>query len=346
MNQLPAHYRESIKQQRKMTPSISCVVPAYNEAGNLPALLEQLTKQLAALTNAWEILVVDDGSGDDTFAVMLGWTRVPGIRFIKLSRNFGKEAALTAGITRAVGEVVILIDADLQHPVTLIPQMLEQWRQGYDCAYAVRESREEESLVKRLGTLLLYKLMNAGGHFKLPINAGDYRLMDRSMVTALLALPERNRFMKGLYAWVGFNAVAVPFTPSQRAAGKSSFSLRRLSSLGLTGLTAFSYLPLRIWSGIGAVIAMLALAYGAYVIVETLIIGNDLPGWPTVVAGIMFFNGILLLSIGILGEYVGRIYEEVKQRPLYIIADEIGTSQIPSNDTSAALTDATTNTPA
>ncbi len=335
MTQLPDHYRDSIKQQRTATPSISCVVPAYNEAANLPTLLEILSKQLQELTNAWEIIVVDDGSSDATFGVMLGWTRVPGVRFIKLSRNFGKEAALTAGITRAVGDVVILIDADMQHPITLIPQMLAQWQQGYDCAYAVRESREEESLVKRLGTALLYKLMNAGGHFKLPINAGDYRLMDRSMVTALLALPERNRFMKGLYAWVGFNAVAVPFTPHQRAAGKSSFSLRRLSSLGLTGLTAFSYLPLRIWSGVGAVVAMLAFAYGAYVTVEKLLFGNNLPGWPTVVAGIMFFNGIMLLSIGILGEYVGRIYEEVKQRPLYIISGEIGTGHITLHDSAA-----------
>ncbi len=338
MNQLPDHYRDIIKQQRQATPSISCVVPAYNEAANLPAMLEQLSKQLQELTGAWEIIVVDDGSSDATFGVMLGWTRVPGVRFVKLSRNFGKEAALTAGIARTVGDVVILIDADLQHPIALIPQMLEQWRQGYDCAYAVRESREEESLLKRMGTALLYKMMNAGGHFKLPVNAGDYRLMDRSMVTALLTMPERNRFMKGLYAWVGFNAVAVPFTPSQRIAGTSSFSLRRLSSLGLTGLTAFSYLPLRIWSGVGAVIAMVAFAYGAYITIETLLIGNDLPGWPTVVAGIMFFNGIMLLSIGILGEYVGRIFEEVKQRPLYIIAGEIGTGQIPPKDPLATNT--------
>jgi glycosyltransferase involved in cell wall biosynthesis len=330
MNASPEQYREQLQPQRTAPPSMSCVVPAYNEAGNLPTLLSQLTAQLAALTPRWEIIVVDDGSSDATFGVMIGLTRTDGIRYVRLSRNFGKEAALTAGIARAQGQVVILIDADLQHPVALIPTMLEQWRQGYDCVYAVRQSRHEESFIKRFGTRLLYLLMNAGSKMRVPENAGDYRLLDRAAVDALLALPERNRFMKGLYAWVGFNATGVPFTPEARAAGKSHFSLRRLSSLGLTGLTAFSYLPLRVWSGVGVIIALLAFAYGTYVTIEKLIYGNDVPGWPTVVAAIMFFNGILLLSIGILGEYIGRIYEEVKQRPLYVIAGEFGNTQIRS----------------
>ncbi|MBI3563220.1 MAG: glycosyltransferase family 2 protein [Gammaproteobacteria bacterium] len=328
-------YRDSIKQQRGAAPSISCVVPAYNEAGNLPSLLQQLSAQLIELSHAWEIVVVDDGSSDATFAVMLEWTRLVGIRYLRLSRNFGKEAALTAGIQRAVGEVVILIDADLQHPVSLIPRMLEQWRAGYDCAYAVRATRHEESKLKRLGTAVLYKLLNIGGELKIPVNAGDYRLLDRRVVNALLALPERNRFMKGLYAWVGFNAIAVPFTPLQRASGKSSFSYRRLSRLGLTGLTAFSYLPLRIWSGVGAVVALIAFAYGTYISLDHLLFGNPVPGWTTLVAATMFFNGILLLSIGILGEYIGRIFEEVKRRPLYIVAGEIGTGHIQAATASA-----------
>jgi len=328
MTTLPENYRDLVSKSRTRAPTISCVVPAFNEAGNLPDLLKQLSAQLTDCAAAWEIIVIDDGSTDHTFSTMLPWTRLEGIRYIKLSRNFGKEAALTAGIERSLGDVVILLDADLQHPVSLIPAMLKEWFAGYDCAYAVRRSRQTETLTKRLGTAVLFQIMNAGSAVKIPVDAGDFRLLDRAVVNALLALPERNRFMKGLYAWVGFNAIAVPYTPDPRVSGKSSFSFTRLAKLGLTGLTAFSNLPLRIWGGIGALIALAAFAYGTFISISYLFFTNDVPGWTTLVAGLMFFSGIQLLSIGILGEYIGRIFEEVKRRPLYIIASESGTGHI------------------
>jgi len=313
---------------RPARPSLSCVVPAYNEAANLGLLLHHLTRQLAALTERWEVIVVDDGSSDATAQVMLPWLVHPGVRYLRLSRNFGKEAALTAGIDRAVGEVVLLMDADLQHPASLIPQMLATWAGGADMVCATRESRSDEGLVKRIGTALFYLLVNRGAAVKVPIDAGDFRLMDRCVVDALRQLPERNRFMKGLYAWVGFQTVAIPYVPLARHAGRSSFSFRRLVRLAFTGVTSFTNAPLRWWSGIGAVIALVALAYGVWIVVEHAIYGVDVPGWATVVASMMFLSGVQLLSIGMLGEYVGRIFDEVKQRPVYLVGGEAGRGRI------------------
>lgn len=309
-------------------PSISCVVPAYNEAANLGPLLHALTPQLAALTDRWEVLVVDDGSTDATAHVLLPWLARTGVRYLRLSRNFGKEAALTAGIDRAQGDVVVLMDADLQHPPAMLPQMLGAWLAGADMVCAARASRTDEGRVKRLGTALFYALLNRGAAVKLPVDAGDFRLMDRCVVDALRALPERNRFMKGLYAWVGFQTVVVPYTPLARHSGASSFSLRRLVRLAFTGITSFSNAPLRWWSGIGAAIAVAALGYGCWIVIERVIYGVDVPGWATVVAGMMFLSGVQLLSIGMLGEYVGRIFDEVKQRPVYLVGVEAGRGAI------------------
>jgi glycosyltransferase involved in cell wall biosynthesis len=304
--------------------SISCVVPAYNEAANLPALLRLLTAQLQGLVRRWEVIVVDDGSRDDTAAAIAPWLQAPGVRYLRLSRNFGKEAALSAGLEHAQGDVVVLMDADLQHPPALIPQMLQSWAAGVDMVCAVRSTRSDEGLVKRLGTRWFYRLVNAGSHVHIPADAGDFRLMDRKVVNALVAMPERNRFLKGLYAWVGFRTELLPYVPDERAAGASSFSLWRLARLAATGLTAFSTLPLRVWSGLGALVAFGALAYGCFIVVEHFITGHDVPGWATLVAGTMFFSGVQLLSIGIVGEYVGRIFEEVKHRPLYLVGEALG----------------------
>ncbi len=307
---------------RRHEPMVSVVMPAYNEAANLPATLGLVRAALRRLSEHWEILVVDDGSVDATPALMQAPS--DGVRCLRLSRNFGKEAALTAGLARARGEVVVLMDADGQHPVDLLPAMLQAWRDGADSVCAVREDRADESWLKRAGTRCFYRLVNAGAPVRIPENAGDYRLMDRCVVDALNALPERTRFMKGLCAWVGFATVTLPYTPLPRAQGRSRFSTRRLARLALTGITGFTTLPLRLWSAAGGGIALLALAYGVWIVVEHLVQGHPVPGWPTLVAGMMFFSGVQLLSIGVLGEYVGRIFDEVKQRPVYLVSHDTG----------------------
>jgi glycosyltransferase involved in cell wall biosynthesis len=325
---------------RNPRPSMSCVVPAFNESDNLPALLSSLTAQLDQLTERWEVIVIDDGSRDGTPAAMAPWLLRPGVRYVRLSRNFGKEAALTAGIDRAVGEVVLLMDADLQHPATLVPEMLAAWVQGADMVCAARASRADESLAKRLGTAVFYALVNRNSNVHIPVDAGDFRLMDRRVADALKALPERNRFMKGLYAWVGFRSVIIPYIPHERFAGTSTFSTRRLARLAFTGVTSFTNAPLRLWSALGAGIATIALAYGCWIVIDHFVFGVNVPGWATLVAGTMFLSGVQLLSIGILGEYVGRIFDEVKQRPVYVVSMEAGqgamVARIPTSQLSQA----------
>lgn len=300
---------------------LSCVVPAYNEQDNLRDFINALIPAVQALTSDFEIIIVNDGSRDATHdvAMQLVTQGLP-VRYLALSRNFGKEAALSAGIDHARGNAVLLIDADFQHPLEMLPEMHALWQGGYEMIYGVIADRGAESGAKRLGTNLFYTLMNSGNGVKVPPNAGDFRWMDRKVVDALRALPERNRFMKGLYAWVGFKTAALPFVPKDRTAGQSSFNLKRLGALALLGLTSFTTLPLRVWSVIGGAVALLALAYGLWITLDTLLFGADLAGWPTLAAGIMLFSGVQLMSIGILGEYIGRIYDEVKQRPTYLIA--------------------------
>lgn len=309
-------------------PSLSCVVPAFNEAANLPRLLEVLTAVLRERGAPWEVLVVDDGSRDATPEAMRPWVVVPGVRYLRLSRNFGKEAALSAGLQQARGDVVVLMDADLQHPPSFIAPMLERWAAGADMVVAVRATRADESWLKRLGTRWFYRIVNAGSHVPIPPDAGDFRLLDRRVVDALVALPERNRFLKGLYAWVGFRTVTMPYQPAPRAEGRSSFSFGRLARLAITGVTSFSNLPLRLWSAVGALVALAALVYGVWVVVEHFVEGHPVPGYATLVASIMFFSGVQLLSIGILGEYVGRIFDEVKQRPVFLVGEQAGESLI------------------
>ncbi len=318
---------------------LSCVVPAHNEAGHLAEFLQALHACAAALTPDFEILVINDGSSDATREVALAQAQALGVRYLEFSRNFGKEAALSAGIDHARGNVVLLIDADFQHPLELVPRMVDLWRNGYEMIYGVIADRAAESSLKRLGTNVFYRLMNWGASVKIPRNAGDFRLMDRKVVDALKALPERNRFMKGLYAWVGFATVALPFVPAERFSGESSFSLRRLGALALLGLTSFTTLPLRFWSVAGACISLLAMGYGAWITISTLLFGNAVGGWPTLAASVMLFSGVQLLSIGILGEYIGRIYEETKRRPVYLLAHDedhspLATGAVPSSPSS------------
>lgn len=307
------------------SPSISCVVPAFNEARSLAALIDSILQTLARLSEQVELIVVDDGSRDNTASVMQDLcSTYPQVVYLKLSRNFGKEPALTAGIEAARGDVVILMDGDGQHPVSLVPDMLAKWREGSDVVYAVRRTRADQSGLQIKLTAWFYKLVNLGNRVQIPANAGDFRLMDRKVVEALKRLTERNRFMKGLYAWVGFNSTAIDYEPLPRTDGKSNFGLRGSLALAFTGILAFSIAPLRALTLTGFMLSVLALGYGVWVVGEYFITGIAVPGYATIVVGMMFFSGIQLLSIGILAEYVGRIYEEVKQRPNYLISQRTG----------------------
>jgi glycosyltransferase involved in cell wall biosynthesis len=309
---------------RSRPPRISCVVPCRNEADNLEQLLPLLTDTLDSIAAEWELILVDDGSTDRTPVVMAAWARQPGIRVLQLSRNFGKEAALTAGLQAGRGDVVVMMDADLQHPPALLPQLLARWRAGADVVYAVRAHRRDETAFKRLGAHWFYALINAADRFTVPPDAGDFRLMDRVAVDALLALPERNRFMKGLYAWVGFDAVALPYVPPPRASGRSHFGLWRLMRLSLDGLTSFTTWPLRAVSVLGFALALPGFVYGCYLCISYLLFGNPVSGWTTTVVLLLFLLGVQMVSLGVVGEYVGRIFEEVKGRPLFIVRRELG----------------------
>lgn len=301
---------------------------------NLEQLLPRLCRVLSDCSDGFEIIVVDDGSRDGTAALLDRWCERSPVVGIRLSRNFGKEAALTAGLEVAQGDVVVMIDADFQHPPELIARFVHHWRAGADMVYAQRIDRAGESGVKRAGARWFYRLMNTSDRFELPAGAGDFRLLDRQVVDALLALPERNRFMKGLYAWVGFEAVAIPYSPGERLQGRSRYSLLRLAKLAVDGLTAFTTWPLRAAGVVGSVLSLLAFAYGAYLTVTYLIEGHPVEGWTTIVVGMMLFAGLQLLSLGMLGEYIGRIFEEVKHRPLFIVKRRTGQG-LPARDRAA-----------
>lgn len=306
---------------RNTPPVLSVVVPAYNEAGALASTLDMIARHLAALVPHYEIVVVDDGSRDATAQIAADSAQRLPVTLVRFSRNFGKEAAISAGLQHARGDVVVCMDADGQHSADLLGTMLAHWREGWDMVYAVRADRAQQGLFNQIGSKLFYRMMNMGGRLDIPPNAGDFRLMDRRVVDALLALPERQRFMKGMYAWVGFRSIGIPYTPLPRAAGETTFNRLNLMRLAWTGLTSFSVLPLRMASLIGLLLSSIAFAYGLYIVVEKMLLGIDVPGWPTVVVSIMFFSGVQLLFIGVLGEYLARVYEEVKGRPPYVVAE-------------------------
>jgi glycosyltransferase involved in cell wall biosynthesis len=310
-------------------PSISCVLPCRNEAENLDKLLPRLIEVVSRLAHEWEIIVVDDGSTDLTPLSLVRWSQVHGVRALMLSRNFGKEAALTAGLEAASGQVIVTMDADLQHEPEWIERMLEHWQQGADVAYMVRECRRDEAAFKRWGSRLFYRLINASHRFEVPAGAGDFRLMDRRVVAALLSLPERNRFMKGLYAWVGFHTVPVVYRPAQRAHGSSHYSPLRLISLSLDGLTAFTTWPLRAISLTGLALTAMAIIAAGYEAFDWYWLGRATATWPAVATALTMFCGVQLFAVGIVGEYVGRIFEEAKGRPLFVVKREFGAGIAP-----------------
>jgi len=299
--------------------SVSVVLPVLNEADSLASLLPRIAHVLVQCHVDWEIVVVDDGGTDHLAQIVAQFEQQRcNVQLVRLSRNFGKEAALTAGLHAARGDAVICMDGDGQHPPDMIARMIAQWRAGYDMVVGVQRVRSESGLIV-MCKKAFYRFLQSGERFSIPANAGDFRLMDRRVVTALLQLPERTRFMKGLYAWIGFRSAVEPFDAEHRTAGASKFRFRQLVELASMGITSFSMKPLRMVSLIGVLISIASLAYGLYVLIETLLVGNPVSGWATLASGITLLSGIQLVCLGVIAEYLGRVFEEAKQRPLYIV---------------------------
>ena len=306
-----------------MGPELSIVSPFYNEEKGIALFFETLIPIIESEVSDYEIICIDDGSIDSTYKLLKEWhARNEKIKVLKLSRNFGKEAALTAGLDYASGKAVIPLDTDLQDPPQLIPQMLKKWREGYKVVEMTRCSRDE-GFLKNTTASWFYKLINACSEIPISGNTGDFRLMDRKVVDAIKQLPERNRFMKGILAWPGFEKTIIYFARPERAAGIPKQNYKKLFGLAFNGLFAFSMLPIRIWATVGFFISFISLLYGIIIISRTLFLGRDVPGYASIVTIVLFLGGIQLISLGVMGEYIGRIYNETKQRPIYIIEEEI-----------------------
>ena len=306
-------------------PLISIVAPCYNESETVDLFLDAIDKVIDNAEFDSEIVFVDDGSRDDT---RLRLTKIASrrddVRVVILSRNFGKEAALTAGVDHAKGDAVIVMDVDLQDPPELIVDFVRKWRDGFDVVYAAREDRQSDTAAKRATANGFYRLFNKISAIKIPENAGDYRLMDRRVVEQVKLLPERSRFMKGLFAWVGFQSIGVPYTRPARAAGDTKFNFWKLWNFAIDGFTSFSTAPLRVWTYFGGVVAVLSIVYALFIITRTAILGIDVPGYASLLVFILFFGSIQMISVGILGEYIARLFAEVKQRPIYIVDETLG----------------------
>jgi glycosyltransferase involved in cell wall biosynthesis len=317
-------------------PLISVIVPVKDEEDAILPFVQRVGGVLDALREpdgraaVWEIIFIDDGSSDATLAAILtAHDADPHITGLSLSRNFGKEAALSAGLDNAHGRTVIPIDVDLQDPPEMIGEMIDRWREGYDVVYGVRRNRMTDSLPKRLTADLYYRAHNWLSMDKIPEHAGDFRLLDRKVVEVIKRMPERNRFMKGLFAWSGFRQTAVEYDRAERAVGTTKFNYWKLWTLAIDGITSASTAPLRVWSYIGALIALFALFYAVFLLVRTLLFGVDVAGYPSMMVAILFLGGVQLLSLGVLGEYVGRILVETKHRPIYIVREWIGIKEQP-----------------
>ena len=310
-------------------PELTIIVPVKDEQDAIGIFVTRVRTILESLddpaSSAFEILFVDDGSSDGSLAaIRLAHSADPRIRGLSLSRNFGKEAALSAGLDHARGRAVVPMDVDLQDPPEALVGMVAKWREGYDIVYGVRDNRDSDSFPKRLTADLYYRAHNWLSENKIPEHAGDFRLLDRKVVDVIRLMPERNRFMKGLFAWAGFRSASVTYTRAARTVGTTKFRYWRLWTLAIDGITSASTVPLRIWSYLGGVVALGALGYAVYIVIRTLTTTIEVPGYASMMVAILFLGGLQLLSLGILGEYVGRILIETKHRPLYVIRDTIG----------------------
>jgi polyisoprenyl-phosphate glycosyltransferase len=306
-------------------PTLSVIVPGLNEERAIPPLIERLQPVLDRLDLDWDVIFVDDGSSDGTMALLHQLNaRDPRFKAVSLSRNFGKEIAAAAGLAYATGDAAVLMDADLQHPPELIADFVLHWRQGADMVYGRRIDRDADGLMHRMAARIFYSLFERLSGTTLPAGAGDFRLFSRKAIDAMNRMGERVRFNKGLYAWMGFRTVGVPFSVPPRATGRSRWRPGRLTRFALDGLASFSTVPLRVWSYLGLLISAFAFCYAMVILLKTLVYGVDVPGFPSLIISVMFFAGVQLISLGVLGEYLGRMYEEVKGRPLFLVAEELG----------------------
>ena len=315
---------------------LSIVVPIFDEATVLLAFHARLIRALSALPLRSEILYVNDGSTDDTLRTIRSFAANDDrVAIIDLSRNFGKEIALTAGLDHATGDAVIVIDADLQDPPELIGALVDRWREGYDVVYARRTARDGEGRMKRLTAFAFYRVVQHMGRVKIPADAGDFRLLSRRAVDALRKLREQHRFMKGLFAWIGFRQIAVPYHRERRQAGRTKWGWWQLWTFALEGITSFTTAPLKIATYLGLSTALAAFLYGLYTIYKTIAYGDSVRGYPSLMVVVLFLGGVQLITIGIIGEYLGRMFDEIKGRPLYLINEyrpASGTSALRSRE--------------
>jgi dolichol-phosphate mannosyltransferase len=304
---------------------VSVVVPVYNESGNIRPLFQAVARQFEALGTPFEILFVDDGSRDDSLDILHALTQEdPRVRIVALSRNFGHQSAVTAGMDHARGCAVVVMDADLQHPPELIPQMIAAWRAGAQVVFTIREDDKDLGLFKRSTSSLFYKIINAISDVPIVEGAADFRLMDRTVVEALRAMPERSRFLRGMVSWLGFRQVGLPYRPHARLSGTSKYSLRKMVSLAMNGITSFSCVPLRWAMYAGLFSALSGIPYALWTIYARLFTDVAVPGWASMMIAILFLGGVQLMSLGVIGEYLGRVYTEVKGRPLYLTSELVG----------------------
>jgi polyisoprenyl-phosphate glycosyltransferase len=316
----PFDARETNLQGPEAKGRLSVVVPVYNEEEVLPEFHRRLSAALASMPLEHEIIYVNDGSIDATLAVLGELKRKDaGVAIVDLSRNFGKEIALTAGLDYSTGDAVVIIDADLQDPPELIPQLVSGWREGNDVVYAKRTAREGETFLKKATAKVFYRVIQSVSRFKIPEDTGDFRLLSRRAVDALKQLREQHRFMKGLFAWIGYPQKAVPYRRDPRFAGETKYSYWRLWNFALEGITSFTIAPLKLATYFGLLASIAAFVYGSVIIVKTLLYGNPVPGYPSLMVIVLFLGGVQLMAIGIIGEYLGRMFDETKGRPLYLI---------------------------
>ncbi|TDX64808.1 glycosyltransferase involved in cell wall biosynthesis [Methylosinus sp. sav-2] len=309
-------------------PEISVAIPVFNEAANLRPLIDRLKPVLERSAASFEIVFVDDGSSDETLAGLRELHKEDArVKAVSFSRNFGKEIAIAAALDHSRGAAVVLMDADLQHPPETIAQFIAKWREGYKNVYGVRRDRAGEPLLRTLFANLFYGLFDRFGETPLPRGAGDFRLLDRQAIDALSRMRERARFSKGLFAWIGFKSIGVPFEVEERASGRSKFNYAKLIRFALDGLMSFSSVPLKVWAVVGIIVSTFALAMAAYYFWRTVFYGVDVPGYASLIVSIAFLGGMQLFSLGVLGEYIALIFGEVKGRPLYLVAERVGVEE-------------------